>query len=157
MDPKRRKNFSLILLNNGFYFMNNFLKRKRQRKRQSCWVKEWLNRCNSLSAYQTILSELRLSDAEYFRRYLSMNTEVYEVERFLQSYYHYQYYYYCCYYYYYYYYYYYLCCIYVCKLMFVAWVITLVKSTRLLLRDPLFPSPGCLAPKYQSQNYCCSQ
>ena len=69
--------------------MNNFLKRKRQRKRRSCWVKEWLNRCNLLSVYQTILSELRLRDAEYFRRYLRMNTEVYEVKRFLQSYYHY--------------------------------------------------------------------
>ena len=89
MDPKRRKNLSLILLNNGFYFMNNFLKRKRQRKRRSCWVKEWLNRCNSLSAYQTVSSELRLRDAEYFRRYLRMSTEVNEVKRFLQSYYHY--------------------------------------------------------------------
>ena len=98
MDPERRKTLSLILLNNGFYFMNNFLKRKRQRKRRSCWVKEWLNRRNSLSAYQTILSELRLNDAEYFRRYLKMNTEVYKVKR---SYYHY---YYRRYYYYYYYY-----------------------------------------------------
>ena len=103
MDTKRRKTLSLSLLNNGFYFMNNFLKRKRQRKRRSCWVKEWLNRRNSLSAYQTILSELRLNDAEYFRRYLKKNTEVYEVKRFLQPYYHcyYRHYYYCYYYYYY--------------------------------------------------------
>ena len=85
MDPERRKTLSLILLNNGFYFMNNFLKRKRQRKRRSCWVKEWLNRRNSLSAYQTILSELRLNDRECFRRYLRMNTEVYELKRFLQG------------------------------------------------------------------------
>ena len=28
MDPKRRKTLSLILLNNGFYFMNNFLKKR---------------------------------------------------------------------------------------------------------------------------------
>ena len=85
MDPERRKTLSLILLNNGFYFMNNFLKRKRQRKRRSCWVKEWLNRRNSLSAYQTILSELRLNDRECFRQYLRMNTEVYELKRFLQG------------------------------------------------------------------------
>ena len=89
MDPERRKTLSLILLNNGFYFMNNFMKRKRQRKRRSCWVKEWFNRHNSLSAYKTILSELRQNNAEYFRRYLRMNTEVYEVKRFLQRYYHY--------------------------------------------------------------------
>ena len=97
MDPERRKTLSLILLNNAFYFINNFLKRKRQRKRRSCRVKECLKRRNSLNAYQTILSELRLNDAEYFKRYLKMNTEVYEVKR---SYYHY---YYRRYYYYYYY------------------------------------------------------
>ena len=86
MDPERLKTLSLILLNNGFYLMNNFLKRKRQRKYQSCWVKQWLKKRNSLSAYQTILSELRLNDAEYFRRYVRMNTEVYKVRRFLQPY-----------------------------------------------------------------------
>ena len=91
MDPERLKTLSLILLNNGFYLMNNFLKRKRQRKCQSCWVKQWLNKRNSLSAYQTILSELRLNDAEYFRRYVRINTEVYKVRRFLQSYCHYYY------------------------------------------------------------------
>ena len=80
MDPKRRETLSLILLSNGFYFMNNFLKRKRQKKRRSCWVNEWLNRRNSLNAYQTILSERRLNDAEYFRRYLKMNTELCEVK-----------------------------------------------------------------------------
>ena len=80
MDPERRKSLSLILLNNGFYFRKNCLKRKRQRKRQSCWLKEWLNRRNSLSTYQTISSELQLNDAEYFRQYLRMNTEVYEVK-----------------------------------------------------------------------------
>ena len=85
MDPERRKIISLILLNNAFYFMNNFLKKKKQRKRRSCWVKEWLNRRNSLSPYQTILSELRLNDRESFRRYLRMNTEVYELKRFLQG------------------------------------------------------------------------
>ena len=86
MDPERRKPLPLILLNNAFYFMNNFLKKKkRQRKRRSCWVKEWLNRRNSLSAYQTILSKLRLNDRECFRRYLRMNTEVYELKRFLQG------------------------------------------------------------------------
>ena len=87
----KSKTLSQILLNNGLYFMNNFLKRKRQRKRRSCWVKEWLNRRNLLSSYQTVLSELRLNDAEYFRRYLRMYTKVYEVKRFIQPYYHYYY------------------------------------------------------------------
>ena len=91
MDLERQKTLSLILLNNGFYFIKNFLKRKRQRKRQSSWVKEWLNKRNSLSVHLTILSELRLNDVEYFRRNLRMNTEVYEVNRFLQPYHHYYY------------------------------------------------------------------
>ena len=103
MDPERRKTLSLILLNNAFYFINNCLKRKSKKKRRSCWVKEWFNRRNSLSAYQTILSKIRLNDAEYFRRYLTMNPEVYEVKRFVQPYHNY---YYRHYYYYYYYYYY---------------------------------------------------
>ena len=32
MDPERRKPLPLILLNNAFYFMNNFLKKKRDKE-----------------------------------------------------------------------------------------------------------------------------
>ena len=91
MDLERQKTLSLILLNNGFYFIKNFLKRKRQRKCQSSWVQEWLKKRNLLSVHLTILSELRRNDVEYFRRNLRMNTEVYEVNRFLQPYHHYYY------------------------------------------------------------------
>ena len=103
--------------------MNNFFKRKRQRKRRSCWVKEWLNKRNSLSAYQMILNELWLNNAEYFRQYWRMNTEVYEAKRFLQPYYHYYYYHYYYYHYYdyYYYYYYYFCYYYYNTLLTNFW------------------------------------
>ena len=43
-------------------------------------MKQWLIKLDSLSAYNTIFKELHLSDQEYFRRYLRMNTEVYEVK-----------------------------------------------------------------------------
>ena len=36
MDPKRWKTLSLILLNNGFYFMNDFLKKKRDKENIDC-------------------------------------------------------------------------------------------------------------------------
>lgn len=62
MDAERQKTLFLILVNNGSYFMNNFQERKRQRKRRSCWVKEWFDRRISLSAHQTVLSKLRLND-----------------------------------------------------------------------------------------------
>ena len=86
--------------------MNNLLKKKRKENVDRVGSRNGLTGRipdHSLVAYQTILSDLQLNDAEYFRRYLRMDTEVYEVKRFLQPYYHY----YCRHYYYYYYYYYY--------------------------------------------------
>ena len=54
--------------------------KKKKCMRRSCWMKQWLIKRDSLSAYNTIFKELHLSDQEYFRRYLRMNTEVYEVK-----------------------------------------------------------------------------
>ena len=48
--------------------------------RRSCWMKEWFIKRDSLSANNTIFKELHLNNQEYFRRYLRMNTEVYEVK-----------------------------------------------------------------------------
>ena len=43
-------------------------------------MKEWLIKCDSLSAYNTIFKELHLNDQENFLRCLRMNTEAYEVK-----------------------------------------------------------------------------
>ena len=43
------------------------------------WVKPWLKRRDEKGAYNNILSEIRLDDAESYRRYLRMNTETFEV------------------------------------------------------------------------------
>ena len=43
-------------------------------------MKEWLIKRDSLSTYNTIFKELHLNFEEYFRQYLRMNTEVYEVK-----------------------------------------------------------------------------
>ena len=50
---------------------------KKQRRR--AWVKEWLVRREEKSTCNMIMQELRLQDAESFRKYLRMNTDVYEV------------------------------------------------------------------------------
>ena len=43
------------------------------------WVKPWLKRRDEKGAYNNILREIRLDDAESYRRYLRMNTETFEV------------------------------------------------------------------------------
>ena len=45
-------------------------------------MKEWLIKRDSLNAYYTIFKEPHLNDQGYFRRYLRMNAEVYEVKFF---------------------------------------------------------------------------
>ena len=60
------------------------LKRRRRKtnkvkKSRTCWVRDWLQQKEKKSAYNNILSELRLTDQEEFRRYLRMNTETYTV------------------------------------------------------------------------------
>ena len=55
-------------------------KRKKKRKRKSVWVKDWLRERPAKGAYQTILVEMKLSDAENFRSFLRMNTELSSLE-----------------------------------------------------------------------------
>ena len=48
-----------------------------QRRKRKFWVKEWFLRREERGAYSMIMQELRLQDAESFRKYLRMNTTVY--------------------------------------------------------------------------------
>ena len=57
----------------------NILRSRKKNKKRKMWVKSWLLRRDEKSAYQNILQELRLEDAENFRRYLRMNSETFEV------------------------------------------------------------------------------
>ena len=57
----------------------NILRSRKKNKKRKMWVKSWLLRRDEKSAYQNILQELRLEDAENFRRYLRMNRETFEV------------------------------------------------------------------------------
>ena len=52
---------------------------KRKRAKRTEWVKLWLSNRSQKGAYNNILAELRLQDAENYRRYLRMNTETFEV------------------------------------------------------------------------------
>lgn len=47
------------------------------------WAKKWLLNRDAKSVYGNIIAELRLDDAENYRRYLRVNTATFEV-----SYYH---------------------------------------------------------------------
>ena len=53
--------------------------REVKRQQRETWVKEWFLRREERGAYNMIMQELRLQDAESFRKYLRMNTTVYEV------------------------------------------------------------------------------
>ena len=54
-------------------------KKLKNKKKRTCWVRDWLKQRQEKSAYANILSELRLSDREEFRRYLRMNSETYTI------------------------------------------------------------------------------
>ena len=55
----------------------NILRSRKKNKKRKMWVKSWLLRRDEKSAYQNILQELRLEDAEHFRRYLRTNCETF--------------------------------------------------------------------------------
>ena len=57
----------------------NILRSRKKNKKRKMWVKSWLLRLDEKSAYQNILQELHLEDAEHFSRYLRMNCETFEV------------------------------------------------------------------------------
>ena len=54
------------------------LLKKKKRKPRKWWVRIWLAARDKKSAYNNILQELQLDDAEIFRRYLRMNTVVFD-------------------------------------------------------------------------------
>ena len=52
--------------------------KKKQRKTRSTWVKPYLKRRNTMSAYQ-LVNELRLTDEHEYRCYLRMDTSTFMV------------------------------------------------------------------------------
>lgn len=61
--------------------LNN--KPERKKRQQKVWMRDWLKARETAGAYRNMLQELRLQDAEKFRKYLRMNTEVFEVSNFI--------------------------------------------------------------------------
>ena len=53
--------------------------RVKSRRKRKLWVRKWIARRESRGAYNAIMQELRLEDAEGYRRYLRMNTDSFEV------------------------------------------------------------------------------
>ena len=54
-------------------------RRRRKRKVREVWEKEWLRRRRERGVYRELLEELRLEDAENYRRFLRMDTATFEV------------------------------------------------------------------------------
>ena len=51
---------------------------KKRRKNSKIWVKKWLAARDDKGVYNNLIQELRLDDAESYRRYLRMNTQTFE-------------------------------------------------------------------------------
>ena len=51
----------------------------KKRRNRKVWVRKWIAQRDSMGAYGALLQELRLEDAEGYRKYLRMNTECFEV------------------------------------------------------------------------------
>ena len=52
---------------------------KSSEKKRRVWVKKWLLERQKKGAYKGIVSDLRLTDPEDFRKFLRMNTETFQV------------------------------------------------------------------------------
>ena len=80
MDQKEKRKFlGLLLINRGEFYIQRIKKRKKRLTRRSSWMKEWLIKRDSLSAYNTIFTELHQNDQQYFRRYLRTNKLIFFV------------------------------------------------------------------------------
>ena len=72
MDQKeRRKLLSFLLINSGEFYIQRIKIRKKRRTRISCWMREWLIKRDSLSAYKTIFKELHISATENINNFAS--------------------------------------------------------------------------------------
>ena len=71
------ENVSLLVLAVGTALIyDHQLPGKKKRRKRRYWVKPWLEKRYKRSAYNGILTEMRLHNQEDFRKYLRMNTDV---------------------------------------------------------------------------------
>ena len=75
MNSKENQVFNLLLIE--YIFSKKSTKQKTKRKR-SVWVKSWLKNRMYTSAFNNIFAVL-INDKEELRRYLRINTALYEV------------------------------------------------------------------------------
>ena len=57
-------------------------RKKNKKRRRSAREKGWLGRRKDMGAYREIIQELRVEDAQNYRRYLRMDTTAFEVSEF---------------------------------------------------------------------------
>ena len=70
---KKRAAFLMLIASSFHYPYETPIKTRKKRK----WWVAWLRKREESGAYARMLQELRLQDAEHFRKYLRMNTDTY--------------------------------------------------------------------------------
>ena len=66
----------MLIASSFQYSYEDTIKRERN---VNAGLKEWLGKREESGTYASIFQELRLQDAEHFRKYLRVNTDTYEV------------------------------------------------------------------------------
>lgn len=59
--------------------MFSILKRKKRLQKRKCWVRQWVQRRNSMGACSTLINEMQIEDPQQFRNFVRMSAEQLEV------------------------------------------------------------------------------
>ena len=57
---------------------------KRERKKRSVWVKEWLGERGAKGAYNALVKQLMLTDARDYRQFMRMEADAFQVSNFVK-------------------------------------------------------------------------
>ena len=82
MDAREEQTVICASLLFASVYLETCVNRTRRKRKRKTWVKGWIERRAEKGVYNNILNELRLDDAESYRRYLRMNMENFEVSNY---------------------------------------------------------------------------
>ena len=57
------------------------ISQRKQKRRRMVWTKEWVIKREEKGAYNMLLEELRMKDADSYRHYLRMNTDTFQASK----------------------------------------------------------------------------
>ena len=76
-DIDNNKLMVLLITAGGGLLLSQECVKERRKRRQ--WVRPWIRKRDSKGAYYSIISYLRLTDKEGFRKYLRMNISTFQI------------------------------------------------------------------------------